>query len=77
MLYYLLLKKANKMTKKIEKPIAEYKIRSIKSKIKLYEAQMMVLQEQIKDLPKPIFGYGAGLMLSTLGHHLKTDFKNA
>ena len=68
-------KKANKMTKKIEKPIAEYKIRSIKSKIKLYEAQMMVLQEQIKDLPKPIFGYGAGLMLSTLGHHLKTDFK--
>ena len=68
-------KKANKISKTIEKPNAEKKIKLLKSKIKLYEEQMLVFQEQIKYLPKPIYGYGAGLMLSTLGHHLKTDFK--
>ena len=43
-------KKANKISKTIEKPNAEKKIKLLKSKIKLYEEQMLVFQEQIKYL---------------------------
>ena len=67
-------KKMKDSSYKVEKPIAEIKIENLKTKINLYESQMQILGEQIKLLPKPIFGYGAGLMLSTLGYHLKTDF---
>jgi cyclopropane-fatty-acyl-phospholipid synthase len=39
-----------------------------------YREQMAVMGEILGALPKPVYGYGASLMLSTLGYHLKTDF---
>ena len=35
---------------------------------------MEIMGELLAALPKPVYGYGASLMLSTLGYHLKTDF---
>jgi len=46
-----------------EKRIAEYKI------------QMQTMGELLKELPGPVYGYGAGLMLATFAYHLNTDFK--
>jgi hypothetical protein len=51
-------------------------IDQVKARIKLYQIQMEIMGDLLKVIPKPIFGYGAGLMLSTLGYHLKTDFSN-
>jgi hypothetical protein len=51
-------------------------IDQVKARLKLYQIQMEVMGDLLKVIPKPIFGYGAGLMLATLGYHLKTDFSN-
>jgi hypothetical protein len=50
------------------------KKKMIKKKIDYYKIHMSNLSNQIENLPKPIYGYGAGLMLATYGYHLKTDF---
>lgn len=47
---------------KLEKQIAQYK------------SQMAVMGELLDRLPRPVYGYGASLMLATLGYHLGTDF---
>ena len=39
-----------------------------------YREQMAVMGELLDALPKPVYGYGASLMLATLGYHLRTDF---
>lgn len=43
-------------------------------RIALYKNQMALMREELDSLPKPIYGYGASLMLATLGYHLQTDF---
>ena len=35
---------------------------------------MNELSNKIHELPKPVYGFGAGLMLATYAYHLKTDF---
>ena len=47
----------------------------LSKKITIYEQQMNLMGEILQNLPRPIYGYGAGLMLATLAYHLKTDFK--
>jgi hypothetical protein len=43
-------------------------------RIALYKTQMAIMQEELDALPGQVYGYGASLMLATLGYHLKTDF---
>jgi cyclopropane-fatty-acyl-phospholipid synthase len=43
-------------------------------RISLYKNQMAVMRGFLDALPKPVYGYGASLMLATLGYHLQTDF---
>ena len=50
------------------------KVKYLKKKIQSFEIHMRELSHQIEDLPRPIYGYGAGLMLATYAYHLKTDF---
>jgi hypothetical protein len=50
------------------------RISGIRRRISLYETQMELLGDLLENLPKPIYGYGAGLMLATLAYHLRTDF---
>ena len=45
-------------------------------RISLYKSQMAKMRELLDALPKPIYGYGASLMLATLGYHLHTDFSS-
>ena len=49
--------------------------RYLRRRIARYEHQMEVMAQLLSELPQPIFGYGASLMLATLGYHLHTDFK--
>jgi hypothetical protein len=35
---------------------------------------MALMKEELDMLPGPVYGYGASLMLATLGYHLQTDF---
>jgi cyclopropane-fatty-acyl-phospholipid synthase len=46
----------------------------LEKRIARYREQMAIMGELLGALPKPVYGYGASLMLSTLGYHLKTDF---
>lgn len=46
----------------------------LRKRIVLFEQQLHVAGELLRALPRPIFGYGAGHMLATLGYHLGTDF---
>lgn len=50
------------------------RIAHLERRITRYREQMAVMGELLDALPKPVYGYGASLMLSTLGYHLKTDF---
>jgi hypothetical protein len=50
------------------------RIARIERRIGRYRDQMSIMSELVAELPKPVYGYGAGLMLATLGYHLKTDF---
>jgi hypothetical protein len=54
----------------------ENRIAYIERRIKLYTQQMEVMGTLLQQLPEPVYGYGAGLMIATLGYHLKTDFSN-
>lgn len=46
----------------------------LEKRIARYREQMAIMGELLGSLPKPVYGYGASLMLSSLGYHLKTDF---
>lgn len=50
------------------------KQQAIQKAIQNYSTQMDLLAIQLKKFNKDIYGYGASLMLATLGYHLKTDF---
>ena len=50
------------------------RIAGFERRIALYKTQMAVMKEQLEALPGPVYGYGASLMLATLGYHLQTDF---
>lgn len=52
------------------------KIRRVERRITLYRQQMGIMGELLAELPKPAYGYGASLMLATLGYHLRTDFSS-
>jgi hypothetical protein len=54
----------------------EDRIAYIERRIKLYTQQMEVMGTLLQQLPEPVYGYGAGLMIATLGYHLRTDFSN-
>jgi len=50
------------------------RISRIEKQILLYETQMVLMKQQLENLPKPVFGYGASVMLASLAYHLETDF---
>jgi len=54
----------------------ESRIARFERRIALYRTQMAMLSEQLDALPKPVYGYGASLMLATVGYHLQTDFSH-
>lgn len=58
------------------KPVidVEARIRNIKQRIARYREEMNVLSELLQVAPRPLYGYGASLMLATLAYHLRTDF---
>ncbi|MDX2187687.1 MAG: class I SAM-dependent methyltransferase [Opitutaceae bacterium] len=49
------------------------KIEAMLREIAHFDAQMATIANRLSSLPKPIFGYGAGLMLATYAYHLKSD----
>ena len=53
----------------------ENRIAYIERRIARYREQMAIMSELLLELPKPAYGYGASLILSTLGYHLQTDFE--
>lgn len=67
--------KAQTVQAKPEKVNLEKRIQYIEKRIGEYRSQMQVMGELLKELPGPVYGYGAGLMLATFGYHLNTDFK--
>ena len=50
------------------------RIAGFERRIALYKTQMAMMKESLDALPGPVYGYGASLMLATLGYHLQTDF---
>jgi hypothetical protein len=52
----------------------ESRIAGFERRIALYKTQMAIMKELLDALPGPVYGYGASLMLATLGYHLQTDF---
>lgn len=46
----------------------------IAQRLALYQQQMQASRALFQQLPQPIYGFGASLMLATLGYHLRTDF---
>ena len=50
------------------------RIHRLERRIARHQEQMAIMGELLDALPKPIYGYGASLMLATLGYHLRTDF---
>lgn len=52
------------------------RIKQIKYAISGYTINSTQLGREFERLPRPIFGYGASLMLATFGYHLNVDFGN-
>lgn len=50
------------------------RVKTIQHRISLYQKQMHIIGELFSALPGPVYGYGASLMLATLGYHLGTNF---
>ncbi len=50
------------------------RINWLQSRIERYQTHMAIMKQLLCDLPRPVYGYGASLMLATLGYHLQTDF---
>jgi hypothetical protein len=59
------------------KPVLDLpaRIAHFERRIARYREQMAIMGELLEALPRPVYGYGASLMLATLGYHLRTDFK--
>jgi 2-polyprenyl-3-methyl-5-hydroxy-6-metoxy-1,4-benzoquinol methylase len=51
------------------------KIERIETALKQFREQMSLMAQLFNDLPGPVFGYGAGLMLATFAYHLGEDLK--
>jgi hypothetical protein len=52
------------------------RIAHFERRIARYREQMAIMGELLAALPQPVYGYGASLMLATLGYHLRTDFRS-
>ena len=50
------------------------RITGFEHRIALYKTQMAMMKDALDSLPGSVYGYGASLMLATLGCLLKTDF---
>jgi len=62
-------------TKQIKPEIeVSCRIEGLERRIGLYKTQMAMMKEELDSLPGPVYGYGASLMMATLGYHLQTDF---
>jgi hypothetical protein len=61
---------------KVSFDIHDLKLRKekINQAIREYKSQARLISSQLQKLNKNIYGYGASLMLATLGYHLNTDF---
>lgn len=66
-------RKAHKIVKHVPVDIREKK-KALEESIRDYIHFMNILSRQLQGFNKKIYGYGAGLMLATLGYHLKADF---
>lgn len=64
-----------KAARAIAPPVCDIRqrIRYITSCIERYRWQMEAMAGVLADLPKPVYGYGASLMLATLAYHLHDD----
>lgn len=67
-------KKGSLRLKQTERKTIEQRKRLIIKAIEQYQQQMKLMQWQLEQFSAPIYGYGASLMLATLGYHLQTDF---
>lgn len=54
----------------------ENKFLWLDNRLKIFNQQMEIMINLIDELPEPIFGYGAGLMLATLNYHLGGRLEN-
>lgn len=54
----------------------ERKIKYLKDRIIMFTQQMNLMSKALAEMPEPVYGYGAGLMLATYAYHLDTDFSN-
>ncbi len=59
------------ITRKVD---IEGQVRMVETRLANFLLQAEVTHDILMGLPKPVFGYGASLMLATLAYHLKTDF---
>jgi hypothetical protein len=64
-----------KASSKLEEPAfdLEKRISWFEGRVSAYQSQMHIMADLLDQLPRPIFGYGAGLMLATFAYHLKSD----
>jgi hypothetical protein len=46
----------------------------ISDRLAIYQQQMRVTSQLLKQAPKNVYGYGASLMQAMMGYHLNTDF---
>ncbi len=53
---------------------ASQKLAMLQRRIAIFTQQFALAGEVLDTLPGPVYGYGAGHMLATLGYHLNTDF---
>jgi hypothetical protein len=42
----------------------------------MFTQQMNLMSKALAEMPEPVYGYGASLMLATYAYHLDTDFSN-
>jgi hypothetical protein len=68
-------KKAKELQPRPEQVNISERINYIESRISAFTNQMQILGQLLREMPGPVYGYGAGLMLATFGYHLNTDFK--
>lgn len=52
----------------------EQRFQWLKRRIAIFSGQLELVGELLESMPDPLYGYGAGHMLATLGYHLRTDF---
>ncbi len=69
---YIAFQLDNGTSQKIDINVEKQKDRIIQ-KIKTFESMMSAVSDELSVIPGPIFGYGAGLMLSSYAYHLQTD----